>query len=181
VRKYEVERLILEPHFYAVRDTFASYVPAESASPLCVLKKTEFVVDAAVRNSDRHYAACRDDGKLIVLAPQAVDELDLDTLVAILAHEFGHAADFAYPGDWMLLRAGEEQQHVVWVGEVTDARADRWRSSLWKSRGRDEIERTADAIAEAVTGRRIMYCGGCTLQCFQGPDVRHRRRPEGLR
>jgi hypothetical protein len=181
VRKYEVERLILEPHFQAVRDTFAAHVPEGGLGPLDELRKTEFLVDANVRNTDRHYAACRDDGKLVVLAPQAVDDLDLDTLVAILAHEFGHAADFAYPGDWMLLRPGEEEQHVVWVREMKGAPPDRWRSSLWKARGRDEIERTADAIAEVVTGQRIMYCGGCTLQCFQGPDVRYRRRPEGLR
>lgn len=180
MRKYEVERLILEPHFHAVRDTFAAHVPNGAGRPLGELSKTEFFVDQAVRTSDRHFAACREDGRLIVLAPQAVD-LDLDTLVAILAHEFGHAADFAYPGDWMLLHPGEEEQHVIWVRGLDDPRANRWRSSLWRERGRDEIEMTADAIAEAVTGQRIMYCGGCTLQCFHGPEVKHTRRPEGLR
>jgi hypothetical protein len=181
VRKYEVERIILEPHFQAVRDTFASHVPDGSGAALVELRKTEFLVDPAVHDAERHFAACREDGKLIVLAPQAVDELDLDTLVAVLAHEFGHASDFAYPGDWMLLHPGEEAQQAIWLNGMDGERSDRWRSSLWRARGRDEIERTADAIAEAVTGQRILYCGGCTLQCFHGPEVRHRRRPEGLR
>jgi hypothetical protein len=181
VRQYEVERLILEPHFHAVRDTFASHEPQSDFGKLRELRKTEFLVDPAVHDKSRHYAACREDGKLIVVAPQAVDELDLDTLVAMLAHEFGHAADFAYPGDWMLLHPGEENQCAIWIQGLDDTRAERWRSSLWQGRGRDEIERTADAIAEAVTGRRIMYCGGCNLQCFTGPEVKHRRRPAGLR
>lgn len=181
MREYEVERLILEPHFAAVRDTFASYSPDGGSTVLSRLRKTELLVSPIIRTSDRHYAACRDDGKLIMLVPQSVDDLDLDSLVAILAHEFGHAADHAYEGEWMLLHPGEEKQRAIWIGGMNDERANRWRKSLWRARGRDEVERTADAIAEAVTGQRILYCGGCTLQCFHGPDVKFTRRPEGLR
>jgi hypothetical protein len=181
VRKYEVEREILEPHFRAVRDTFASYVPDPAFGPLVRLTSTELIVDDWVRDKDRHYAACRSDAKVIVAAPQVVDDLDVETLVAILAHEFGHAADFAYPGDWMLLHPGQEKQTAAWLAGLSDARAERWKGTLWAKRGKDEIERTADAIAEVVTGRPIMYCGGCTLQCFGGPEVRFARRPEGLR
>lgn len=102
----------------------------------------------------RTLASTRNDGRVMLLSP-ALAELDPDTRGAILAHEFGHAADFLYPGAWS-----------------KDGLA------AWKARSDDEIELAADEIAEGATGRPISYAGDRMLQTF-GPGVRP--RPLGLR
>jgi hypothetical protein len=179
----EIAAVVLAPHFDAVRDTFACYEP-EPGLRLDRLLKTRLIVRKSIHNSPRHYAACRDDGAEILCAPQIVDDVPVPQLVAILAHEFGHASDMAYPGQWVVLRPGSRDQKAIFIGEPDDRRAVYWRERLWHERSRDEIEWTADAIAELVTGRLIHYCGDCVLQCFAplpGAGLRYGRRPAGLR
>lgn len=186
----EVAAAVIEPHFDAVRDVFVEFEP-EPELQLDMLKRTRLVVDPEVHDTPRHFAMCRDDGLLIKIAPEAAT-LDLGTLTAIISHEFGHAADFAYPGRWVATRG----RPAVWVGE-----AGRWRQSpggrsiwepasgkeakrirrfqrLWHERTDDQVEWAADSIAFAVTGVKIRYCGDCMLQCFGQPA---RERPRGLR
>jgi len=175
---------ILAPHFDAVRDVFSSFEVAPGTK-LSRLRKTGMLVDPGVRDSRRHYAGCREDGRQIVIAPQAAD-LPVPTLVAIIAHEFGHAADFAYPATWTFRGRGEP---ALWDaeayeldgrdfsrgrGEVKGATA---RRRLWARRHPDQVEWTADAVVQAVTGRPLGYCGRCMLQCFSGGKP----RPAGLR
>ncbi|MCP4242345.1 MAG: hypothetical protein GY772_17460 [bacterium] len=167
----EVAAAVLEPHFFVVRDMFLDF-EAEDGGNLRRLRRTRMVVDPSVRDSPRHFAACRDDGMLVLLAPAAAD-LPVENLMAILAHELGHAADFAYPGNWVTLGPGNE---AVWIGERDDRVARKWRR-LWEQRTDDQVEWAADAIAEAVTGVKVEYCGDCMLQCFSGGN----QRPPGLR
>ena len=179
----ELAAAILQPHFDAVRDEFIRYSP-EPGVKLDRLRKTKIIVDKSIHNSRRHFAACRDDGMQVMCAPQIVVALAVEQMVTILAHEFGHASDMAYPGQWVVVRPGTAHQKAVWIGESDDRRAVQWRERLWHKRSRDEIEWTADAIAELVTGRKIHYCGDCVLQCFapvEGAPMKHIRRPKGLR
>lgn len=191
-RSVELAAAVLDPHFSAVRDVYV-----ESGLPK--LRKTKFVVDPDLHDTPRHFAACREDGLLILLAPQAAD-LPVNTLIAIMAHEFGHAADFAYPGCWLIPFDGP--QVCSWIGESERAKAEAWRKfgeptkrsrvglknddrrhaidwmKAWESRDKDQIEWTADGIAEAVTGQHLTYCGDCVLQCLGGRGI---ERPRGLR
>jgi len=167
----EVAAAVLEPHFDAVRDTFSEF-EAESGVTLSKLKKVKMIVDPSVHDSPRHFAQCRDDGMLIKLAPQAA-KLPWENLVAILLHEFGHAADFAYPAMWVTSFSNSDP--AVWVGMREDKYTRKWRN-LWNVRNDDQVECSADAIAHAVAGISIKYCGPCMVQCFSGAD-----RPGGLR
>lgn len=169
VDEAEVAYAIIEPHFDAIRDVYLEH-PLPGGQHLDALEKTRLVIDPAVRDSVRHYAACRDDGLLIVLAPQAA-ELAMESLVALLCHELGHAVDFLYPGRWACLRGAP----AVWVPEGT-RRMGRIRRA-WADRSDDQIEWDADAIAYAITGKPIAYCGPCLVQCFSGGVA----RPAGLR
>lgn len=187
---------VLTPHFDAVRDTFAEFRPAAGQTKLTRLGKVKFVVDAAVRDTDRHFAATMDDGLRVAFSPLIVD-LPTATMVAIITHEFGHAADFAYPGCWLSPMEGPGES--IWLGPVADQRTREMRKvarewqKLWDLRNarahagdqtagerlaRDQVEWAADAIAFRVTGQRLGYCGPCLLQCFRtsAPD-----RPAGLR
>lgn len=172
----ELAAIVLGPHFDAVRDTFAAFEP-DPGMRLAKLERTTFLVDPKVRNSERHFAACSEDGRTILLAPE-LSEQDLDTVVAILSHEFGHAADFSYPSMWF----GERGKPAVWLGDLTKAklaeereRGREW-ARLWAERPADAVEWTADSIAHAVIGRPIGYCGPQLVQCFGGVH-----RPAGLR
>jgi hypothetical protein len=176
---------------------YARFAPTPAQGPLSRIAKTRFVIDEAAHDTARHFAATSDTGLLQVYAPEIVD-LSLDSLVAIVAHEFGHTADYAYPGCWTWLRrAGDE---VAWVGESTAAKAAAWRWThgkaratsrtasddtppaanwmrAWAGRSQDEVEWTADGICAAVTGKKPLYCGDCRIQCFDGGV----QRPAGLR
>lgn len=182
---------IVQPHFDAVRDEFVSFVPEDGHGGLTKLAKVRCKVDAGMHDTERHYAAMRDDGLLMVLAPEIV-ELPWETIVAIVSHEFGHAADFAYPGQWLTFGGGPEK--ATWLGEreAGDKAARKWRL-LWEERmrlagggamnpaaehARDQIEWAADGIVEAVTGHRLGYCGRCMIQCF---NEESKLRPAGLR
>lgn len=149
---------MLEPHFDAVRDSFVLYSPV-AGKRLSKLAHTKLLVRPEVHDTPRHFARCRDDGMLIEVAPQAVD-LPLNKLAAVLAHEFGHAADFAYPACWLPTDSG-----MRWIGEDNDQIGNRWRR-LWAQRSGSQIERSADAIAEVVVGRPIRYSGSCLVQTF---------------
>lgn len=168
----EIAAAILQPHFSAVQDVFVAHKVAPGKT-MSKLAKTRLVVDENMHDTPRHFAACRDDGTLIMLAPQMAD-LDIMHVVAIITHEFGHAADFAYPAMWMgpMRQAGV----AVWVGDGDGPEARAWQRA-WNRRNADQVEWAADGIAEAVTGRRIGYTGQCVLQTFD----RGQSRPAGLR
>jgi len=193
MKKEEVVYAVVQPYFDAVRDVFAEFSPAKGVK-LTKLRKTKFLVDAKVGRGgshlsgcdvSRHFAATRDDGLLMYVAPRIV-ELPEDNLVAILSHEFGHAADHAYPAHFIMPPSGPGK--ATWIGEEDSKQYRDWRR-LWRSRNLDLIEWAADGVAEAITGQVIGYAGDCMVQCFTGmalcvgdstrpPPV---RRPAGLR
>jgi hypothetical protein len=170
----ELAAAVLEPHFDAVRDVFSDFCPNEGDVSLSKLRKVKLIVDSSVRDSPRHYAACRTDGKYIILAPQAA-ELPLEQLVAIISHEFGHAADFSYPACWVTPERGDEQ--AIWIGDREEDRYTRKWFKLWNQRSDEQVEIAADSIAYTITGMPITYCGPCMIQCFSGTMS----RPKGLR
>jgi hypothetical protein len=169
----EIAAAVLQPHFDAVRDAFLAYRADADHEGFVKLKKTKFVVDPKIRDSIRHFAACRDDGLLILFAPECVDLPDT-TLVPIVAHELGHALDHLYPAEWM---QGAGPGKARWIGDRGDSKMGRRWKRLWRERSRDQIEWTADGIAETVTGQKLGYCGACMLQCFNAGV----ERPAGLR
>jgi len=169
----EIAGAVLQPHFDAVRDAFLAYRPSAGHAGFAKLKKTRFVVDPKIRDSVRHFAACRDDGLLILFAPECVDLPDT-TLVPIMAHECGHALDHLYPGEWMV---GAGPGKAKWIGDQSESKPGRRWKRFWRERSRDQIEWAADGIAETVTGQKLGYCGACMLQCFSGGV----ERPAGLR
>lgn len=191
--KEEFVYAVLQPYFDEVRNIFASFSPAKGMK-LAKLKKTKFLVDAKVGRGGtklphcaggRHFAATRDDGLLMYIAPRLV-ELPEENVVAILSHEFGHAADHAYPAHFIMPPGGPGK--AIYIGHDDTKRHRDWRR-LWRNRSLDQIEWAADGIAEAVTGCEIGYAGDCMIQSFTGmalcvgdstcpPPV---RRPAGLR
>lgn len=177
--------LILEPLFLAVQETFVAYEKREFGSSRLRRTRLECLPGAHDQGSlpdgspaIRHFAGCRDDGRVIVTAPEIV-ELPEEMVLAILSHEFGHAMDFAYPGDYIVADGFLVRRPLGHRGD--DDRTDRAAVAVmrqWTSRGDDQIEGTADAIAETVTGKKIGYVGPCLLQSFRGGM---RPRPAGLR
>ncbi len=206
VAEAEIAASVLQPHFDAVRDEFAAFCPVPGRR-LSRLDKVRFLIDEQAREGPslgeeclggRHFAGTSDTGLRMIFAPEIV-QLPFETLVAVLAHEFGHSADFAYPGAWAWPRV--EAGEAVWVGEDNDGKALAWRAfhgkvearsvrggddtapsinwmKAWQARDDDQIEWAADGIAFAVTGKRIGYAGACMLQSF---DERAMSRPRGLR
>lgn len=138
--------LFLAPYFDAVRDVFAARYPD--------IRKTRFEVSAAVHDTPRHYAACRDDGLLIQVAPQMVD-LEAEHVVAILSHECGHALDFLYPARFKVTQPGHPAR------EASGGRGSERDLRRWRERELHEVELAADCIAHLVTGRKILYSGEC--------------------
>jgi len=85
----------------------------------------------------------------------------------ILAHELGHALDFSYPGQWVLV--DDEIQMRAFEHNPKDKRNDQAKLAAvrqWNRRDEYVIEATADALAEVVTGQSIGYGGPCMLQRF---------------
>jgi hypothetical protein len=158
---------ILEPFFLAMQERFVRAGWTEA-------KRVRLQVDPAMHDTPRHFAGARDDGSVIMVAPEMV-ELPWWTVDAIMAHEFGHATDFLYPGEFVL---GEDRVAIHRPREAL-ANDDRWITWLkdWEKRDDDVVELVADAIAERVTGKRIGYTGPCKLQTFG----RGQPRPLGLR
>lgn len=165
----ELAFAVIEPHFDAVRDHFAEH-EVEPGKRLSRVLETRLLVSEHIRDRQRRYAATRTDGLLMVIAPEAA-ALPIEQLVAIIAHEFGHAADFLYPGRFL----GRRNEPAVWVPKGAKKEAQLQR--LWLQRSDDQIEWDADSIAMLVTGQAITYCGDDLLQCFGGGVA----RPAGLR
>lgn len=168
---------ILDPFFEAVREVFI-----ESEMSLLGQSKMRRVRPECapwVHDTARHFAGATEDGRTILVTPELA-ELPEPTVVAILAHEFGHAMDFAYPAmfswspDGLVYRAAAER---VAVAEKLQTQAATAAMRQWRDRDADTVERMADAIAERVTGRPIGYSGPCMLQTLGGGVP----RPAGLR
>lgn len=163
---------VLEPFFKETRALFV-----EEGLVRC--RQATLEIDSSIRDSPRHFAACSEDGKSIVLAPELADR-SVDEVAAIVAHELGHAADFLYPGRFFV---ADDELVQRWDGawerrhRIEDERAAYNRRIQWERRSADHVERAADLIAEQVTGRVIRYAGPCLLQTY-GPGVTP--RPEGL-
>lgn len=158
---------ILEPYFTVMQELFVG-------AGLTEVKRVRLYVAPTMHDSPRHFAGAREDGTVIMLAPEMV-ELPENTVAAIVAHEFGHASDFLYPGEFVL---GEDRKALRRQRNGLE-NDDRWITWLkdWEKRDDDVVEFVADAIAERVTGRRIGYTGPCKLQTFD----RGKARPQGLR
>jgi hypothetical protein len=158
--------LVVEPYYLAVQEQFleAGFERTKRARLYCA---------PSMHDTPRHFAACRDDGLAILFAPELA-ELDERMVLAILAHELGHAADFLYPGQYALGpdRIAVERDRDAFTPKTWA----RWMRS-WEERDTDTVEYTADALAALATGHRIGYTGPCLLQTFD----RGRARPQGLR
>lgn len=163
----EVALAVLEPYFAELQRAYVS-----AGLPLVGQARLRVHTDA--HDKPRHFAYCRDDGRLITAAPQLCDQA-VSTVQGILAHELGHAADFLYPAEWVLRdrkvvrRRREDFSEVEWE---RFARA-------WQRRDADAVELTADAIAQWVLGEPLGYCGACRLQTLGAPECG--ARPLGLR
>lgn len=171
----EVAREIVRPHWDAVRDIYLAYVPPGESEGIAKLAEVRFDIDPERHDSVRHFAACRTDGLHMVFAPQIVD-LPVENLVAVLAHEFGHAADFLCPAHWRMPDSGPAK--AEWIGHPGSTKWGRHWAKKWEARTRDQIEWAADGIAEAVTGKHLTYEGPLLLQCVRGAGI---ERPAGLR
>src|SRR5262249_25393398 len=128
----------------------------------------------AMHDTARHFAACQDDGKIIIVAPHLA-ELPEETVLAILAHELGHATDFLYPGEFAL--RGDDEPALRRAPD--SLKPKHWHQWLrdWRQRDSDLVELSADAIAHHALGVRYGYRGPCLIQTFGET----RLRPLGLR
>lgn len=164
---------ILEPYFLAVQERFV----AEGAKRA---SNVRLEVAPWAHDTLRHFAATATTGSPVVVAPELA-ELPEETVLAILSHEFGHAVDYLYPGEYVLVDDGElvrlPPTPAHDLGGKRGEQAYLARMKRWERRDDDAVERTADAIAEHFTGHAIGYCGPCDLQCFD----RGVSRPDGLR
>lgn len=183
----EEARLIIEPYFDYLKEQFVT-------AGLRRAGDVRLQISGSVHDTARHFAATRDDGRLVIMAPEAAG-LPEDNLVGIAAHELGHAMDFAYPGRFQLREteliewqspdwAGPEERKAIaalgldWQKDKAIRQTAYARRKQWESRDDDEVERTADAIAGRTVQRPIFYRGQCLLQSFESGS---RPRPEGLR
>ena len=160
-------RRCIEPFFEELRRVFV-----EEAG-LALAARPRLYCAPGYHDTPRHFAACRDDGLVIIVAPELA-ELPVGTAVAILAHELGHATDYLYPAVWALGKEGEAVRRSR--DATSEVQWTRW-VKAWERRDADLVEQTADALAELATGSRIGYLGPCQLQAFD----RGRARPQGLR
>lgn len=167
---------VLDPFFQAAREVFVAY---EMNWLGCSrMRRVRLECSATVHDTARHFAGASEDGKLILAAPELA-ELPEETVVAILAHEFGHAMDFAYPAMFRESE-GELKRAVALADNGQDRRFEQAAVAAmrqWRDRDPDTVERTADVVAEHVTGRRIGYAGPCLLQTLDAGIA----RPAGLR
>jgi hypothetical protein len=158
---------ILEPYFETVRERYVD-------AGLVLCKQTRLVIDPKMHDTRRHFAACQDDGKVILLAPELA-EVDDKAVLAIVAHELGHAADFLYPGQFAM-RGDDEPAAYRDPESMKPKHWHRWLRD-WEKRDADLVELSADAIAHLVMGVRYGYRGPCLIQSFGAA----RLRPVGLR
>lgn len=166
---------ILLPFFEAAREIYLEKKGTARREALGLLSRVrdcEFFVAEDIHDSPRHFGACSETGKKIICAPELV-MLTPDFVIGILAHEFGHAVDFLYPGEFALGPGGIVRRTR---DDVSETQWLRWMRA-WEARGADVVELTADGIAEAVWGKPIGYAGPCLLQNFRTGEA----RPQGLR
>jgi len=168
----EAAQALLEPYLIEVAARFYE-------AGLTRLEGIRVKVSASEGGEGRNFAACRTDGRLIILSPDIL-WLVPATITGILAHELGHAADFLYPGLFVRGRNGrmillDDSKKGVPTGEAPVPAT--WLED-WKRRDDDEVERQADRIAEEVLGERIGYHGPCLLQTV---DEGISPRPRGLK
>ena len=152
---------VIEPYFTAVKRVFV-------AGGATHAKVVRLELATWIHDSKRHFAATDETGRLIITAPEFA-ELPEETIVAILSHEFGHAVDLLYPGRYVFADGELIEMPEVPPGELIDGKAEQAniaRTRAWERRSKDDVELTADAIAELYTGQKIGYCGPCELQCF---------------
>ena len=138
------------------------------------LRNTVVEVSDRERDNARHFGACRQDGRLIVVSPKLVF-LAPDTMAGIIAHEFGHAADYAYPAHFSV---STKKVSFKRTGQRSNDGISNAVYERWLHRSDDEVELWADAIAQAVLGLPIGYEGPCMLQTLYRGE---RPRPQGLR
>lgn len=152
-------RLILEPYFEELQILFveAGLDRVADTKLRCVL---------GLHDTPRHFAGCVEDGRIIYAAPELV-EMPTDMVLGILAHELGHAADFLYPGEFVL-----REDHVIRMVP------DKQRFRGWERRDSDTVEISADYIAEKALGLAIGYRGPCHLQSLGNGGT---PRPIGLK
>lgn len=157
---------IIEPYYLAMQDVFIE-------AGLDRVKRTRLYVAPWLHDTPRHFAACQSDGRTIIVAPELCEQ-DERIVLAVLAHELGHASDFLYPGEFVL-----GKQRKLTVRQRSDFEPKQWARWIksWEGRDDDAVEFTADAVAEYATGERIGYVGPCLVQCFN----LGRARPQGLR
>lgn len=172
---------IIDPFFEAVREVFV----ASEMSLLGKSKMRRVRPECApwVHDTARHFAGATEDGRCVLVTPELAELPEL-TVVAILAHEFGHAMDFAYPAAYAWSPDGLIRSPSLMAPEQVPsgdakriAQAANAAMRQWRDRDADTVERMADAIAEQITGRTIGYAGPCMLQTL-GTGA---PRPEGLR
>lgn len=159
--------LVLEPYFEAMRESYLA-----AGLERCSLVRLE--IDPAMHDTARHFAACQDDGRIVLLAPELA-ELPESTVLAIVGHELGHATDFLYPGEFAM---GAEDAPAI-RRRPASMKPKHWHRWLrdWERRDADLVELTADAIAHYALGVRYGYRGPCLIQSFEST----RLRPIGLR
>lgn len=158
--------VVLEPYFEAVRDDYLAF-------GLKKCKRTRLFVAPGMHDSPRHFAACKDDGSAILLAPELAD-MPPSVVLAIIAHELGHASDFLYPGEFVLGAEGPAVRRSE--KSVEEKQWSKWLKA-WHRRDDDVIELTADAVSALVMGVAYGYQGPCQIQSFDAA----RARPMGLR
>jgi hypothetical protein len=132
----------------------------------------DIILTDEVRDSCRHFAATREDGKMLYLAPDIV-HLPSDLIMGILAHEAGHIVDLQSPGIYWF------RNDELIVSDELPSRGFRKILRAWRDRSDDEVERVADEIAFDATGVRIGYVGGST--CLVQALGRGIKRPKGLK
>jgi hypothetical protein len=157
---------VIEPYFEVIREEYL-------AAGLKKTKRVRLFIAPAMHDSPRHFGACKDDGSAILLAPELANAPD-PVVLAICAHEFGHATDFLYPGEFVLDHGGPAQRRPK--DQIDDKQWSKWLKA-WHQREDDVIELTADAVAHRVMGVPYGYQGPCWIQSFDAV----RARPMGLR
>lgn len=174
--------VILEPYFVASGEIFEEW-DKRTHGRGAKLKAIRLEIAPWAHDSPRHFAATTEDGHSIIAAPEMA-ELPEETILAIFSHELGHALDFLYPAHFFWVDDKLEHGGIPEEIELEQLQSDkRIRQALyarvkrWQARDADEVELSADAIAELVTGKYIGYQGPCMLQSFD----RGSRRPRGLR
>ena len=181
---------VLRPYWQQIVNVFRSKGHNEPQ------RVTRVKVDSKWHDTCRHFAGASQDAKLLIVAPELAD-MPVATILGSMAHEAGHFVDLANPGRYWFRRPENVRvrkgSRAVSVKDLPASFRDEAlfrfeqlpekglgkHMNEWAERPSDEVEFTADAIAEVVTGERIGYTGppGCLVQSL-GTGI---ERPVGLR